>query len=137
MARLAIDPDDPAPPSAQIVRSVRRQVRDGLLEPGDRLPAIRALAEELGLAPGTVARAYKELEEEGAVVTRRGAGTRVAEGDGSGERARSAPAPGARSGLDPELRAVLAPAVDAARDLGHPDAAIAAAVRELLRTRPD
>ncbi|WP_318244383.1 GntR family transcriptional regulator [Oerskovia merdavium] len=47
---------------------------------GDRLPTIRALATDLGLAAGTVARAYRELESAGITTTRRRAGTVVADG---------------------------------------------------------
>jgi len=62
----------------QISRCVRDAVASGVLIPGDRLPPIRRLAERLALAPGTVARAYRELEAEGIVLTAGAAGTRVA-----------------------------------------------------------
>lgn len=45
--------------------------------PGERLPAVRQLARDLTLAPGTIAKAYKQLEVEGLVISRSGAGTRV------------------------------------------------------------
>src|SRR5690625_703474 len=78
MVHLVIDPSDSTPPFEQIKRDVLNQVRTGVLTSGDRLPAIRALASELQLAAGTVARAYKELEEVQGSVTRRGAGTTIA-----------------------------------------------------------
>ncbi|MGN0063473.1 MAG: GntR family transcriptional regulator [Nocardioides sp.] len=78
--RLRVDPDDPTPAFEQVRRGVRDLVATGALRPGDRLPPLRQLAGDLGLAVGTVARAYAELEQEGLLVSRRGAGTRVAAG---------------------------------------------------------
>lgn len=78
--RLSVDPGDPTPPYEQVRRQVADLVGAGVLRPGDRLPALRQLAGDLGLAVGTVARAYAELEEAGLLVSRRGAGTRVADG---------------------------------------------------------
>ena len=51
----------------------------GRLEPRRRLPTVRQLAHQLGLAPGTVARAYRELEHDGTIITRGRAGTFVAD----------------------------------------------------------
>ena len=56
-------------------------VRDGRLTPGTRLPTVRDLAAALDFAPNTVARAYRELESAGIVVTRRRLGTFVARSD--------------------------------------------------------
>jgi DNA-binding transcriptional regulator YhcF (GntR family) len=61
----------------QIVAQVREAVATGRLAPGDRLPTVRQLADELDIAPGTVARAYTELERLGVVVTEGARGTRV------------------------------------------------------------
>ena len=61
----------------QIADHFRRQVALGKLRPGDRLPAIRELAQKLGLDPGTVSRAYQELEREGIISGRRGGGSFV------------------------------------------------------------
>jgi DNA-binding transcriptional regulator YhcF (GntR family) len=62
----------------QIVAQLQEAVATGRLESGDRLPTVRRLAEELDVAPGTVARAYSELERLGVVVTEGARGTRVA-----------------------------------------------------------
>ncbi|AYF97945.1 GntR family transcriptional regulator [Protaetiibacter intestinalis] len=62
------------------------EMRDGTRPAGSRLPTVRGLAEELGLAPGTVARAYKELEAAGAIETHGRAGTIVAWSADAGER---------------------------------------------------
>ncbi|MDQ3949709.1 MAG: GntR family transcriptional regulator [Gemmatimonadota bacterium] len=62
----------------QIVGQVQEAVATGQLAPGARLPTVRQLADELDIAPGTVARAYVELERLGVVVTEGARGTRVA-----------------------------------------------------------
>lgn len=61
----------------QIVNQVKYIVASGRLEAGDRLPSIRQLAKQLLINPNTVARAYRELEQEGVIETRQGAGTTV------------------------------------------------------------
>jgi DNA-binding transcriptional regulator YhcF (GntR family) len=67
----------------QIVSQLQEAVAMGKLCAGDRLPAVRQLADQLDIAPGTVARAYSELERRGIVVTDGARGTRVAERPGS------------------------------------------------------
>ena len=74
---ISVDDSSPTPPFEQIRSQLRSQIQLGTLVKGQRLPTVRQLASDLGLAPGTVARAYSELEIEGLVETRRGAGTRV------------------------------------------------------------
>jgi len=63
----------------QIVNRIQEGVAVGNLKPGDRLPTVRHLADKLDIAPGTVARAYGELERLGVVVTEGARGTRVAQ----------------------------------------------------------
>jgi GntR family transcriptional regulator len=75
---LEIDPDAALPPYEQLRQQVTALVLGGALEPGARLPAIRQLAKDLGLAGGTVARAYRELESDGVVTTHGRHGTVVA-----------------------------------------------------------
>ncbi len=74
---LVVSTTDPTPPYEQLRRQLVDLVISGVLGPGERLPPVRQLAADLGLAVGTVARAYRELDAAGVVVTRRGAGTRV------------------------------------------------------------
>ncbi len=74
---LQVDPDDPTPAYEQVRRQLQDLVVTGALTDGDRLPPLRQLAGDLGLAVGTVARAYRELEGAGFLVSRRGGGTRV------------------------------------------------------------
>ncbi|UOY01542.1 GntR family transcriptional regulator [Blastococcus sp. PRF04-17] len=68
---------DPTPPYEQLRRQFVDLIWAGVLTPGDRLPPLRQLAADLGLAVGTVGRAYRELEAAGLVASRRGGGTRV------------------------------------------------------------
>ena len=74
---LSVDPDNPVPPYEQIRAQIASMVASGVLADGTRLPPIRQLADDLGLAGGTVARAYRELEDQGAIVTRGRHGTFV------------------------------------------------------------
>ncbi len=76
--QLTLDPEDPTPPYEQLRRQLADLITAGQLSPGDRLPPLRQLAGDLGLAVGTVARTYRELEQEGLLTSRRGGGTRVA-----------------------------------------------------------
>jgi molybdate-binding protein/DNA-binding transcriptional regulator YhcF (GntR family) len=62
----------------QIADEIRQMVATNRLRPGERLPTVRQLARNLALSPGTVARAYIELEQEGVVESRRGGGTMIA-----------------------------------------------------------
>ncbi len=75
--RLVVDPASAEPPFEQVRRQVTEQVAAGDLVAGDRLPPVRRLAEDLGLAPNTVARAYRELEQSGVIETRGRAGSFV------------------------------------------------------------
>lgn len=118
---LRVDLSRPVPPYAQLREQIAGLVAAGQLSPGTRLPSVRQLAGDLGLAAGTVARAYSELESDGVLVARGRGGTLVAQ-------------PAAASELA-QQRALAAAAdkfVAAARDLGLGDEAAEAAVRQAL-----
>jgi DNA-binding transcriptional regulator YhcF (GntR family) len=83
---VTIDATQPAPPYVQIRDQIADLISGGGLAAGARLPSVRQLAADLGLAPGTAARAYQELEAGGYVTTRRGGGTRVAAQSGAATR---------------------------------------------------
>ncbi|GIM94934.1 GntR family transcriptional regulator [Paractinoplanes toevensis] len=72
---IHIDPDSPTPPYDQVRRRIAELAADGTLPAGTKIPPVRALATDLGLAANTVARAYRELEAAGLVETRGRAGT--------------------------------------------------------------
>ncbi|MGW6914005.1 GntR family transcriptional regulator [Kitasatospora sp. NPDC054939] len=76
--QLSVDPSSATPPYEQIRALIAERARSGELPTGLRLPTVRALAEELGVAAGTVARAYRELEADGVVETHGRRGTLVA-----------------------------------------------------------
>ena len=75
--QIRITPENGVPLYLQVVQQMRLLVSAGRLAAGERLPPVRKLAEQLLINPNTVARAYRELEAEGAVVSRRGSGVFV------------------------------------------------------------
>src|SRR5262249_46123427 len=77
--QIHIAPEDGVPIYLQIVNQVKYLVASGRLEPGEELPPIRVLAEQLLVNPNTVVRAYRELEIAGVVAKRRTAGTYVSD----------------------------------------------------------
>lgn len=76
---IRLDARSGVPRFEQLRAQLSVMVAVGRLSPADRLPTVRELAAQLGLAPGTVARSYRELERDGVVVTRGRAGTFVAD----------------------------------------------------------
>lgn len=74
---LAINSTSPMPPFEQLRTQMLDAIATGELVPGARLPTVRRLAEDLGIAAGTVARAYRELESSGVIETRGRNGTFV------------------------------------------------------------
>ncbi|MCD2194175.1 GntR family transcriptional regulator [Actinomycetospora endophytica] len=81
---IDVDPASSVAPYEQVRASVTSLVRSGRLAPHTRLPAVRRLAVDLGLAANTVARAYRELEAAGVVETRGRLGTFVVDASGGG-----------------------------------------------------
>lgn len=77
MILVTIDTNSPTPPFEQLRVAIRRMVAIGALPVGARVPTVRQLASDLGIAPGTVQRAYRELEVEGVLEPRGRHGTRV------------------------------------------------------------
>jgi len=72
------NPSSGVPIYLQLIEQVKHAVGTGALRPGDQLPGIRSLAEELVINPNTVAKAYRELEHAGVIELRHGAGAFVA-----------------------------------------------------------
>lgn len=117
-SELTVTPDDPTPAYEQLRRQLVDLIEGGQLAEGERLPPLRQLAGDLGLAVGTVARTYRELETAGLVRSRRGAGTRIAS---------AVPRLSARE-REVRLACLAAAYVVKARALGATDAEMAGAV---------
>jgi DNA-binding transcriptional regulator YhcF (GntR family) len=103
---IVVDAASPVPPFEQLRSQFARQIQEHTLAVGTRLPTIRHLAADLGLAVNTVGRAYRELETAGLIETRGRAGSFVSAGGEQGrEQAREAAAHYAaiitRVGIDP------------------------------------
>jgi DNA-binding transcriptional regulator YhcF (GntR family) len=90
---ISIDANSPLPPYEQVRVHLARQITNRALPVGTRLPTVRRLAADLGLAVNTIGRAYRELENAGLIETRGRAGTFVtAAGDHTREQAHAAAA---------------------------------------------
>jgi GntR family transcriptional regulator len=125
---LRVDLASPVPPYEQLRAQVAGLIATGDLQAGMRLPSVRQLAADLGLAGGTVARAYHELELSGLVEGRGRHGTLVRPGPAASAEERS-------------RQQALAPAVEqlarTAHELGLTEDVTVAAVRHALaRLRP-
>ena len=79
MILLKPNPSSGVPIYLQLMEQVKHAIETGALKPGEQLPSIRPLAEELVVNPNTVAKAYRELEHEGVIELRQGAGAFVSD----------------------------------------------------------
>lgn len=122
--RVAIDDTSNQSIYEQIVARIQEAIATGALRSGDRLPTVRQLADELDVAPGTVARAYAELERAGAVITEGARGTRVA------KREDPSATPSDRHDM---LVRLLRPVAVAAFHLGATADGLGAAMTEAMR----
>ena len=120
MLRIAIDPNA-GPVYQQIVDQIEAARARGEIRPGDRLPAVRALAEQIAVNPNTVAHAYRLLRQAGVLAGQAGQGTLVA------SQARSGNIPHQR------LRERVIPAVREALADGLPVSQIEALLREIIQ----
>jgi GntR family transcriptional regulator len=94
------NPSSGVPVYLQLIEQVKHAVDVGALRPGDQLPAIRRVAEDLVINPNTVAKAYRELEHDGVIELRQGAGAFVSDNGHAGRIAQVKAA-------QPVLQAVL------------------------------
>jgi DNA-binding transcriptional regulator YhcF (GntR family) len=120
---VSIDPESTLPPYEQLRVQIAGLIGGGSLRTGARLPAVRQLAADLGVAPGTVARAYRELENDGWIEGRGRHGTLVRANRPTTTRVQR----------QRRLRAETALLVSTARSLGASDAEVLAALRSALR----
>lgn len=109
-AGISLDLRSPVPPFEQIRSQLSALIAAGVLAPGSKLPTVRSLAADLGIAAGTVARAYKELEAAGLIESRRRNGTIVL--------GPAAAPPGTSGTPTAEVLAAVEHLLDAARKAG-------------------
>ncbi|GGR27294.1 GntR family transcriptional regulator [Agromyces mediolanus] len=134
MSLVVVSDGVSSPPHEQIEQQLRAAHARGELRAGDRLPTVRALAADLGVAPNTVLRAYRDLEAAGVVVARGKRGTFIAE---SAPR----PAAGAPAALPPadaelQLRAAAWTYTELGVRLGFDaDTCLAAAAEAIAQRR--
>src|SRR2546422_11158942 len=105
------NPSSGVPIYLQLMEQVKHAIETGALRPGEQLPGIRPLAEELVINPNTVAKAYRELQHAGVIELRHGAGAFVS---------RNAPAKKVTDGLRAG-QAIVAAAVERLRARGLTD----------------
>jgi GntR family transcriptional regulator len=118
---LRIDTKSGVPPYLQIAHQIRHALVARVLKPGDQLPTVKEVVTQLAINPNTVFKAYRELEHEGLVEGRPGAGTFVLR-----------PPPGPTPGDHAALARGLARWVQRARAAGLDDTSIESLVRETL-----
>ena len=107
-SELSVSRSDGRPMYLQITEQIRRRIAVGDWPPGTEMPSIRQLAVALSVSVITVKRAYRDLEEEGAIVTRHGKGSRVAPGVDAGSQL-----------VEQDLERVLGQAVELGSMLGY------------------
>ena len=77
--KLHLNPTSGIPLYQQMVEQVKLAIQTGAVAVGDQLPSVRKMSEELLINPNTVARAYRDLEQEGVIALRHGSGAFVLE----------------------------------------------------------
>ena len=124
MISLRLDPKSGVPPYLQVAQQIRQALVAGVLVPGDQLPTVKEVVTRLAINPNTVFKGYRELEREGLVEGRPGAGTFVL---------RRPPGPG--PGTHATLARGLARWVERARAAGFDDPSIESLLRETLHAQ--
>jgi GntR family transcriptional regulator len=120
--RFRVESRSVTPPYLQIVQQVRQALRMGLLEAGDKLPAVREVVAATAVNPNTVLKAYRDLEREGLIEARPGHGTFVLKRP-----------PGPPPGTVSRLGRSLARWVGQAREAGLDDESIESLLRVTLQ----
>lgn len=125
---LRVESDNGLPVYEQIVRQVKFAIANGALTGGELLPSVRELARELAINPNTVARAYRQLQDDGIVETVRGTGLAVS------PAAKRACQQDRRKLLSVRLGQALAEALQAGLDSAEVEKLVATELRRLERT---
>jgi GntR family transcriptional regulator len=124
MIVLRVDTKSGVPPYLQIAAQVRQAIVAGVLKPGDQLPTVKQVVTNLAVNPNTVFKGYRELEREGLVEGRPGAGTFVLRRP-----------PGPEPGTHAALARALVRWVERARNAGLDDRSIESLLHETLHAR--
>lgn len=120
-----INPHSGVPLYLQLIEQVRHAIESGALRPGDQLPGIRKVAEDMVMNPNTVAKAYREMEHAGLIVLRHGSGAFIADHHAA-----------VQTRAIQKARTVVQRAVTALRDMGLDEGAIRRLVDSELTERP-
>ena len=131
-AGISVNLRSATPPYEQIRAQVASLIAVGALPQGTRLPTVRSLAADLGIAAGTVARAYRELEQAGLIVTRRRNGTVVAAAPPDAAGAPLPPAAAPNAALNSAVIDAVDRVIAEGRRAGLDDGALLALVRTRL-----
>lgn len=118
-SELAVSRADGRPMYLQIMEQIRRRIAVGDWPPGTEMPSIRQLAVTLSVSVITVKRAYRELEQQGVIVTRHGKGSQVAPGASAGTRL-----------VEEDLRRALGQVIELGGLLGYSPEELAARLLE-------
>ena len=121
--RFNVSPTSGVPIYRQLMDQVRARVAGGRLEPGDPLPSVRQVAEDLEINPMTVSRAYSLLQHDGVLLRVRGQGMRIANGESAGTLKQR----------QDELRPLLRQVVAKAHQLSLTPQQVRAALEPLLK----
>src|SRR5258708_32511870 len=108
---IAINKSGEAPIYRQVMRRIQEQIAQGTLQPGDRLPASRDLAEELGISRISVVNAYAQLQESGALSAHPGRGAFVASPNAPTADPRLLPSIAANPGIQSMQRLAQQPGI--------------------------
>ena len=130
-AGISVNLGSATPPYEQIRGQIASLIAIGALPAGTRLPTVRSLAADLGIAAGTVARAYKELEQAALITTGRRNGTVVAAAPAGGDGAKDP----ASSSISTEVSHAADSYIAAGRAAGLDDGALLALIRARLGQR--
>lgn len=114
----------------QIARQVKFAVADGALTPGDLIPSVRELSKELAVNPNTVARAYRELQNDEIVESARGVGLAVRQGAAKTCRAHRS------EWVRRRMRLALEEAFDAGLSSEQVEKLVGEELRKLIKARP-
>lgn len=124
MMEIKVDIDSPAPLFAQLIEQIKSGIKEGHLKPGDALPSIRQLANDLELNNKTVAKAYRLLERDSVIQTKGYRGTFI----------HPAALENSKTDMSAQALELMATAITACRNNGATDSEIRIAFAQAMQT---